>query len=351
MDPDETRRTKSVLDVTCDRGGDALGALIVQASLLLVAPAVLNAQLRAAGVAMAIVALWLGKRLDALYVGVVERRLVGQVAVAPAVIGSETGWTIVDVPLTVRRERAMAAADPMPPEVRDLDPRLRVLADLTSGDRARVEHALAGLKRPDTTQIAAVIPLLAWDDVVAGARRVLEDHADSHVGLLLDTLLDPDTDFAIRRRIPRILGTLASQRTLDGLVLGLDDPRFEVRYRCGRAIDRLLVRNGALAVDRKRLMAVVERELSVPIQVWRGHQLIDRDDPDESGVTVLPDRAQRNVEHVFSLLAGILPRDPLEVAMNGIFSDDPSLRGLAREYLNSVLPDAITRKLWKIMDA
>jgi hypothetical protein len=76
-----------------------------------------------------------------------------------------------------------------------------------------------------------------------------------------------------------------------------------------------------------------------------------RDAPAPSGVPVRPDRAHRHVAHVFSLLAGILPRDPLEVAMNGIFSDDPSLRGLAREYLNSVLPDAITRKLWKIMDA
>ena len=41
-------------------------------------------------------------------------------------------------------------------------------------------------------------------------------------------MLDPDTDFAIRRRIPRILGAVASERALSGLVRGLDDARFEV---------------------------------------------------------------------------------------------------------------------------
>ena len=112
-------------------------------------------------------------------------------------------------------------------------------------------------------QIAQVVQLLAWDDVVGMARPVLEAHAAAHVGLLVDELLDARTDFAIRRRLPRILATAPTQRALNGLVRGLDDQRFEVRYQCSRAIDRLLTKNDALRVDERSILSVIERELSV----------------------------------------------------------------------------------------
>ena len=37
---------------------------------------------------------------------------------------------------------------------------------------------------------------------------------------------------------------------------------------------------------------------------------------------------QRNIEHVFALLATILPREPLQAAFRGIQSADPELRAL-----------------------
>ena len=352
MDPAEKRRTKTFLDVTCDRGGEAVGALVIQA-LLLVGPAFLTAELLAVAIATSLCALWLASRLDAMYVGVVERRLVGQVALAPPVIGSESGWTVIELPAVVSPEIARQSPATASRRAREpaLDPKLMVLADLQSGDRRRVERTLAGLENPDVGQIATVIQLLAWDDIVAEARRVLEARADRHVGLLIDAMLDPDTDFAIRRRLPRIIGTLASQRALDGLVDALEDARFEVRYQAGRAMDRLLVKNGALRVDPARLIAIVERELSVPVQIWRGHHLIDRDETDDDRAPAAVRRAQKNVEHIFSLLAAVLPRDPLHVALGGISSDDRGLRGLAREYLDSVLPAGIREKLWRLMDA
>ena len=149
---------------------------------------------------------------------------------------------------------------------------------MRSGDRQRVERALAQLTRPDSLEITKVVQLLAWDDLVASARTVLESSVAAHVGLLTDTLLDPDTDFAIRRRVPRILGALPDRRALEGLVAGLDDARFEVRYQCSRAIHRLLSRHGDLVVDSARLLAIVEREVSVPPQIWHGHRLIDHVD-------------------------------------------------------------------------
>ena len=359
MDATERRRMKTFLDVTCDRAGEAMGALIVQA-MLLTSAALLGVQLLLVAILLAAATLWLGRRLDRLYLGVVEQQLARHVDKVSVVVASDVSWTMLDLgrPLGVSRtavtaavpvQRAAAAAPPPRPE----DPKLRMLGDLRSGDRARVEGALKRLTQPDRAQIAQVIELLAWDDVVASARTVLERAAAIHVGLLADVLLDPDTDFAIRRRIPRILGMVPLQRALDALLLGLDDARFEVRYQCGRAVDRLLRKDDAeLGINRVRMLSVVERELSLPPSVWHGLRLIDGLDPetepdDESGAFVT---AQRNLEHVFTLLGTVLPRDAVRVAFRGVQSTDPGLRGLALEYLDGVLPASMAAKLWQVLE-
>ena len=349
MAPAEKHRTKTFLDVTCDRIGDAVGAGVVQ-FLLLFGTTYLTTELLGVMIAMAAWSLYLASRLDALYLGVVERRLTAHSDAAPVVIGSETGWTVLDLAPADRPARSVTIeAVPKPPMADD--PTLQRLWDLRSGDRRRVERALARVERPDSLEIAQIVQLLAWDDLVASARAVLERSAASHVGLLSDTLLDPDADFAIRRRLPRILGTLSDSRALEGLVSGLDDTRFEVRYQCSRAIRRLLAKHPSRSVESARILAVVERELSVPPQVWHGHRLIDSVEREDDSV-MGPDTAQeqRNLEHVFSLLSTVLPPEPLSVALHGIRSPDPGLRGVAIEYLESVLPQTIWTRLWVLLD-
>ena len=349
MAPAEKHRTKTFLDVTCDRMGDAVGAGVVQ-SLLFLGGAHLTTELLGVIIAMAGWSLYLANRLDALYLGVVERRLAAHGDAGAVVVGSETGWTVLDLAPAERPAR-IVSVDVAPKAPAIDDPTLQRLWDLRSGERTRVERALARVERPDSLEIAQIVQLLAWDDLVASARTVLERSAAAHVGLLTDTLLDPDADFAIRRRVPRILGTVSDARALDGLVGGLDDTRFEVRYQCSRAIRRMLARHPDRSVDSARILAIVERELSVPPQVWHGHRLIDSvERDDEAGGETDASQEQRNLEHVFSLLSTVLPPEPLSVALHGIRSTDPSLRGVAIEYLESVLPAPIWTRLWILLD-
>jgi hypothetical protein len=348
MDPAEKRRTKTFLDVTCDRAGDALGALVVW--LLLFTHATFQrAELVAAVVALSMAGLWLARRIDTLYLGVVERHLVKQGGLTPIVVGSETGWSIIDLPAQ-RPVTAASAASVPAPVAPPADGRLQTIRDLRSGDRTRVDAALTSLTEPDAIEIAQVIELLAWDDVAIGARRVLASHAAAHVGLLADALLDPDTDFAIRRRLPHVIGSAGSDRALDSLVRGLEDSRFEVRYRCGRAMDRMLTTGAAGPAPADRVLAVVDRELSVSPAIWRGHHLIDRLEGEDT-VAAGSRRAERNLEHVFTLLSAVYPREPLQVAFRGLESDEPGLRALAIEYLDGILPTGIRSKLWVLMEA
>jgi hypothetical protein len=168
--------------------------------------------------------------------------------------------------------------------------------------------------------------------------------------MLVDAMLDPATDFTIRRRLPRILATVPSQRSLDGLVSGLDDPRFEVRYHCSHALSRMIARLPALAVDRNRMIALVERELSVPPQRWHGYRVIDRPDVEDPFPTSdSPGEHSRYVEHVLRLLSTIVGREPLDAAVHGIHSPHAGVRGLALEYLDQVLPAAVLERLRHMM--
>jgi len=364
MDPEEKRRTKTFLDVACDRAGDAIGALVVQVALILAfrlsLSHFLEPALLAVVIVMAGVGLWVGRRLDRLYLGVVERQLSKEAAQTPVVVPSEVGWTVIGVTSPHGLDRTQLSGVLVSASARTTwedDPRLLALAELRSGSRARVKAALAKLESPDRMQLSQVASLLAWDDVMPHARVVLERHAPKHIGLLVDALVDPATEFAVRRRLPRVLATINSPRAVEGLLWSLADSRFEVRYQSARAIERLLRHHPELTIEKPQVLKAIDRELSVSVAVWKGHRLIDRaEGDDEPGAPVADERpsaldAERNLEHVFTLLATIFPRDAVLTAHRGLQSNDPRLRGLAVEYLDSALSPALRGKLWALVNA
>jgi HEAT repeat protein len=88
-----------------------------------------------------------------------------------------------------------------------------------------------------------VIPLLAWDPLADEAVPALRQVAEERVGQLIDALVDPNQSFAVRRRLARVFSVCASQRAADGLVMALEDQRFEVRFQCGRSLAAIASRN------------------------------------------------------------------------------------------------------------
>jgi hypothetical protein len=119
------------------------------------------------------------------------------------------------------------------------------------------------------------IQLLAWDPVAPDAVFALRKVAAARVGELIDSLIDPEEEFAVRRRLARVFSVCTSQRAADGLLLGLDDLRFEVRYQCGRSLSAMHRKNPALVFDSERIFAVVMRETDVGRPVWERRRLLD----------------------------------------------------------------------------
>jgi hypothetical protein len=201
--------------------------------------------------------------------------------------------------------------------------------------------------------IPHVIPLLAWDAVANQAVDSLRRVAEERIGALTDFLIDPNQDFAVRRRLARVFSVCVSQRAADGLLLGLDDVRFEVRFHCARSLRLILEKNPRVHISRDRVFDVVLAEVEVGRPVWEGHRLlreIEGQDERFFADEFVKDRASRSLAHVFTLLSLVLPFEPLQIAYRGLHTGDDKLRGTALEYLESVLPKPIREGLWPYLE-
>ncbi|MBI3050794.1 MAG: hypothetical protein HYY76_21090 [Acidobacteria bacterium] len=248
--------------------------------------------------------------------------------------------------------RSLPGAPPAP-ELPMADPEIQEILALRSRDRDRIVAVLTNDQGLPPALVPHVIPLLAWDPVAEYAVRALRKVAEEHVGALIDALIDPNQPFAVRRRLARVFSVCVSQRAVDGLLLGLEDQRFEVRFQCGRSLAAIVEKNGLIRIDRKRIFDVVRREALVSRPVWESQRLLDGID-DEHGSFVdefLRNRAGQSLAHVFTLLSLVLPATPLQISFRLLHLDNPALRGTALEYLQEVLPPDIRERLWPFLGA
>jgi AAA family ATP:ADP antiporter len=309
--PDRKRPTKALLDVGADRVGTMVGSAAVLLVLLMPAAAAPRILLLLA-TGLAVVTLILTRRLHRGYVGELAESLrAGTVRLAPD--------DVMD-PAT-RAALARQLSEPPSPA-----PRAETLgeeaAELRSGDAGRMRAVLTRDRPLEAELIPLVVPLLARDDlftdVVAALRRV----GPRCTGQLVDVLLDPEQDPLVRRRVPRVLKAVPTQRALDGLLIALRDARFDVRYRSVQALVRLRHRNPSLSLPPAEAFAAAQSELAGGRPSVRG------------------------LEHVVGLISLGLPGEPLQVALRAWRSGDRSLRGTALEYLENVLPSALWARLW-----
>lgn len=356
--PAEKRATKTLVDVGCDRLGEAIGAGLTL-GVLAMSPSGARLPLLGLAVIIALVMFTVVLRLQNGYVLSLEAGLragslnLATLAVEDATTRETLGRTLGSLDLgTLHSAPSPAPVDAPSTTAPPDDAITESLRGLRSGDAAQVKRALAGATL-DPALVPQAIQLLARDDVARDALQALRRVAIPHAGQLVDALIDPGSAFAVRRRIPQLLAACPEARVVDGLTQGLADGRFDVRLRCARALAHLLDHDPALAIDRDRILVAIQREASVGRDVWDARieleQLDDRagEDVDDE---LLRERAGRSLDHVFVLLSLVLPREPLKIAYRGLHVDDPVLRGTALEYLESVLPRAVRDVLWPYLD-
>jgi hypothetical protein len=197
-----------------------------------------------------------------------------------------------------------------------------------------------------------VLALLAWDAAYHMVEPLLARDAERLAPHLARALLDAHAEPTIRRRLPFFMRNITNPANVDALVSGLADARFEVRFRCGRALAHLHEAHH-VQLDAARVYAAVMRETQVDRRVWQSHQLLDQfGEAEESFVDdYVRRRSNRSLEHVFTLLSLALDSKPLQIAFKGLHTDDPLLRGTALEYLEGALPPEVRTALWPFLES
>jgi hypothetical protein len=358
----EKRAAKSIIDVAFDRLGDAVGGGMVRAALLL-ASSVQSSVIVTLAMACSAAAMLAASRLNRGYIATLEKSLLNRaVELDLSDLEDSTSRTLMLRTLGVTRSdfglRVPPQADVPPrpgpaPALAALDPDLQAILQLRSRNVDQVTRVLRSEEGLSAALVPHVIPLLAWHPVAADAVFALRKVAEERVGLLIDALIDPNQDFTVRRRLARVFTVCVSQRAADGLMLGLDDLRFEVRFQCGHSLASVVEKNPRVTIDKERIFAVVMREVAVGRPVWESRRLLDELDVQDEVSFVdefVRDRAGQSLAHVFTLLSIVLPREPLMISFRSLYTDDQNLQGTALEYLEGVLPPPIRERLWPFLE-
>jgi ATP:ADP antiporter, AAA family len=358
--PEERKRTtKAVIDVAFDRLGTLIGSGMAMVVLVLPVHGELSLLLGIV-VVLALATLPVARTLHTGYVAALEK-------------GLRDGATKLDLPplderrttlstvnegevrdelidrVEALRDGGAAIAGPALELLDHPEPLLSRARELLSGDDERTRRALEGWPEATTPLAAFGLALLAHKTLHREAQAALRKVACDATGQLIDALLNPHMDFVVRRRVPWVLALCATQRVADGLLLGIADERFEVRYECGRALLRVTQSNPEVVISREKAFEAIRREVANSSPVVAGEF-----DEEASGTDSLAfvsdllakDRLNRRLEHIFTILSMHLEREPLRMAFRALHHEDQRHRGTALEYLQTVLPSELRDAVW-----
>ena len=250
------------------------------------------------------------------------------------------------VPLRMRRPRrrkARSAVAPAP--VVSTDIAVEMIRELRSSQPDQIAQALAYPLPVEAIPAAIELVGSENDDVARAAASALRSVAPRCTGALIDILLDPTRPERLRRRMPAIIAAGMPDLAVWGLWRGLDDPSFEVRYRCSIALSLVAGDTPLSSVTAEEVFERVRQELLVDREEWKSRKL-EVDTVIDTGDTDL----DVGLAHVFNVLGLVLPAEPLRVALRAAKTDDAELRGMALEYLESILPPDVRAQLWPLLD-
>jgi hypothetical protein len=314
------RPTKLYVDVGGQRIGDIVGGGLVMALLalgpMLGEDAVIVAALVMAGFVLALLV-----RLQAAYAGQLasnlqsgEISLEGMDPLAQSVARSHMGLDRSEILARIHEVRA--GSSPASP--------------LTAHHELASDDLIAALADPDR--------------VAAASARLVGEGAFA-LPTLLAALADPDTPTRARLLIPGLVLQSGSAAEVAGLSAGLQDARFEVRFRCARAMARLGDGHPEARATLETVLDALRFELA-PDSGGRGSEasLVGDDRSESILLADYPDlEIGRRLEHVFTVLALHFDPQLMSLLLVALHSSDEVSRGTALEYLEVTLPEDVRR--------
>lgn len=391
VNKDEKRNGKLLIDVGVDKFADAIGGLLISFILFVVASKYSNNAIAALVVVLSACAFFIARILHKGYVKQLEKNLGEQAqSINPRQRSLTNASRILETvgEMTIDLSQYLNLSQEDSPQQQPEAKELRKLSEtqknsqkktttalstplpkqetdpLVTRDKEKLVHFLKTLKGQTlkTKQVPQLIDLLAWDEVYKEVISLLHSSPTKFEGQLIDHLLDQNEDFAIRRRIPRVLKKKPSRLSTFGLIEALKDQRFEVRYQSASALQHIKTEYSEndfkTLFDKNAIFSAVLSELQLDEKIWKNQKILDLEESEVSEPRLefskdvrsyIQKRAGLGLNYIFKLFSLVFPEKPLLVAYYGIFTSDPMLKGTSMEYLESILPEDIQEKLWPLI--
>jgi ATP/ADP translocase len=354
------RQTKAFIDSIVDSGGQGLGALIIFLTITLAGFP--SQVLTVLVILFAILFLILNRLMGRAYLHTTVSRLTeGEANVEQLVAEADlhernlltASFTHVDLSSLVGDLPYTFDDETEPTEtLKEPDP----ITEIRSADTQRALVALVTLcgqgavRKLSDEEVTAMIRTLARDSLYHQSVDLLSALDSKISASLAQVLLDHDSDFVIRRRIPAVLAKIVSPEAADALLDALGANRFEVRFRAAIALVHRRKRKLAQSPrDWKNIVwSAIRAEVSRDRPIWELQRLLDSVDvlKDEFVSDRVGIRGELSLEHTFRMLTLVCDPSPIRASYHGIILSDENLNSFALEYLEQVLPVDIRQRLW-----
>lgn len=250
-----------------------------------------------------------------------------------------------------RREAAMALGWIETPSSLEIGILIALVGDAdTSVARAALRSA-ARLK--PWSAVPIIISALLRNGTVGEAGDALAQYGPSVIPDLDRAYDDSEQPVELRRRLPKVVGTIGGSEALAWLMRRLDEPDRIARYHIVKTLNKLRARDASLLFDPQ----LIERRLLIEIREQHRLQTMRHysfpSDPTPGSrlfKQVVEERRADNLKLIFRLLGLLFPIKNIHDTYYGVTSENPRMRDHAVEFLDSLLPETVRRTFIPLID-
>ena len=192
------------------------------------------------------------------------------------------------------------------------------------------------------------------------AREALTTYGPAILDTLMSTMTDGQLPISVRRQMPKVIGMIPHQDSVDVLLSHLDQGETDMRYKMIKALGKLRVAPVGVQFDTSLVREYVVRGIR---DYYHLSIILESQNDDASAGSLnqlactgllrraLTERLELFKEMTFRLLGLIYPPESMLNAYRGVTSQNSRIRANAVELLDNILGRNIKRMLFPIIES
>lgn len=210
-----------------------------------------------------------------------------------------------------------------------------------------------------------LVEFLKADDFREDAKNALSVYGPPVINHLLDMVERRQVPDEVLPNIPSIIDQFDSQKAVNALLKLLYNPNLDLRFEAIRSLRNLKVNESDLNFHKQKIAKIILEEgqlyldtlsamyAEIIVNFKKENSSQEKQKEDKTRrhlIEILEQRLDSDLELIFRLLDLKYPSDDIDIAYNGIRSDNPEQRTNAIEFLDNLLEPDLKRILIPIVE-